>query len=72
MDYIIYWGILLVGFLVGYLTRVFLNRYSHYTGTIVVSDSEGKTVYSLMLEDYPEKIELRKHVLFRVVKDNRE
>jgi hypothetical protein len=72
MDYLIYWLIFTAGVLVGFLLRVFLNRFSHYTGAIVVSKVEGKTVYSLVLEDYPEKIELRKHVLFRVVEDDRE
>lgn len=72
MDILVYGLIFTAGVLVGFLVRVYLNRFSHYTGSIVVSKTDGKTVYSLVLEDYPEKIELRKHVLFRVVENDRE
>jgi len=69
-----WWVVLLIAwatFLVGYFTRGWVAyRFSRSTGTILVSKDEGKTVYSLILDDYPEKIELQKHVLFRV-EDNR-
>lgn len=72
MDILVYVLIFYGGFAAGFLLKAFLNRFSHYTGSIIVSKVEGKTVYSLVLEDYPEKIEMRKHVLFRVVEDDRE
>lgn len=70
MDILIYVLIFYGGWMTGWLTRVVLQRHSHYTGTLIVSKDEGKTLYSLVLEDYPEKIELRKHVLFRVVQED--
>jgi hypothetical protein len=71
-----WWVVLLIAwaaFLAGYLIRGWVAyRFSRSTGTIVVSKDEGRTMYSLILDDYPEKIELQKHVLFRVVEDDRE
>jgi len=49
-----------------------MMRFSPYTGVILVSKEEGKTLYSLILEDYPEKIELQKHVLFKVLEESEE
>ena len=70
-----WWQILLIvwiGFLGGYITRGWVTYRMKSTGTILVTKDEGRTMYSLILDDYPEKIALRKHVLFRVVEDNRE
>jgi hypothetical protein len=40
--------------------------FTHPTGTILVTKDHEKTVYSLELNDYPEKIEFRKEVVFKV------
>lgn len=69
MDWLIYvaifWGGLMVGMIIrGYMTWRFAS-----TGIILVSKEEGKTVYSLILDDYPEKLELQKHVLFKIEED---
>lgn len=58
-----------LGFLVGYLCKAWLtNRFKDYSGTIYVShdDLSEKVVYSLVLEDYPEKLEFKKVVVFKV------
>lgn len=61
-------GIFYLGFLVGYLAKAWLTyRFSDYSGVMIVSKDEGKTLYSLVLEDYPEKLEFKKHVHLRVV-----
>lgn len=56
---------LLVGIGIGLLIGKFLERRSSF-GAIVVTKTEGRTLYSLELNDYPEKIEFRKKVVFRV------
>ena len=43
-----------------------VHRFTDYTGTIRVSKNEEKTVYSLILDEYPEKLEFKKEVVFRV------
>lgn len=65
----IFWAGLLVGFL---LRSVLRYSFMDSSGVMFVTKEEGKTVYSLMLEDYPEKLEFRKHVLFKVIKDSEE
>jgi hypothetical protein len=56
----------------------FTHRFTDYSGTIVVEydEEQEKTVYSLVLDDYPDKFEFKKVVVFRVdvpdKKSNRE
>jgi hypothetical protein len=60
-------GIFAIGFFSGYLTnkRLLIRESS---GTIVVNrdNLREKTVYSLELDDYPEKLEFKKVVIFKV------
>lgn len=56
----------IVGFMVGFAVRGWFNSRSRYSGVIFVEKSEGKTVYSLVLDDYPEKLEFKKQVVLRV------
>jgi hypothetical protein len=66
-SFLIYLLILNVGILIGYGMRVWLvHRFTDYTGTIRVSKESEKTVYSLILDDYPEKLEFKKEVVFKV------
>ena len=53
----------------GFFIRVWIDhRFKEYSGTIVVDTDElrEKTVYSLILDDYPEKLEFKKEVVFKV------
>jgi hypothetical protein len=56
----------------------YIHRFMDYSGTIVVEydEKQEKTVYSLVLDDYPDKFEFKKVVVFRVdvpdKKSNRE
>jgi hypothetical protein len=64
--------ILLLGFVIGFLTSEWTRRRSRSSGVIHVSHSRGKTLYSLELSDYPEKLEFKKKVIFTVESDDRE
>jgi len=67
ISFLIYLLILNLGILIGYGARVWMvHRFTDYTGTIHVSKNEEKTVYSLILDEYPEKLEFKKEVVFRV------
>jgi hypothetical protein len=69
MDIVIYAVLFWSGTLIGYLGRVYLEkRFKDYSGTIVVDtdDLTEKTVYSLVLDDYPEKLEFQKEVVFKI------
>lgn len=53
----------------GFLIKTWMNgRFREYGGTIVVAtdDIREKTVYSLVLDDYPEKLEFKKEIVFKV------
>lgn len=70
MDILRYVLIFWAGIIVGILIKAWLNyRFSSYTGLILVKEEEGRTVYSLVLDDYPEKLELKKHVIFKVASE---
>lgn len=56
----------IIGICFGFMISELLGRYK-YGGNIVVTKSEGKTLYSLELNDYPEKIEFQKKVIFKVL-----
>jgi hypothetical protein len=69
MTVLIYVAIFWSGILVGFMLKAWLNgRFREYGGTIVVGTDEirEKTVYSLILDDYPEKLEFKKEVVFKV------
>lgn len=57
-------------FLLGFAARTWLiGRLGEYSGTIVVDKDKltETTVYSLILDEYPEKLEFKKMVIFRVL-----
>lgn len=71
MEIMAYLFIFSAGALIGYLGRVWMDhRFKDYSGTIVVDtdDLTHKTVYSLVLDDYPEKLEFQKEVVFKIDK----
>jgi hypothetical protein len=57
---------LIVGFMIGFAVKRWLISRKSYDGTILVSHEDQKTLYSLELDDYPEKIALQKEVVFKV------
>lgn len=67
MQLLIYGLIFWAGIIVGIAIKAWLNyKFAGYAGMMVVEREEGKTVYSLVLDDYPEKLEFKKRVIFRV------
>lgn len=58
--------IFILGLVVGFLIKLGLVRMTNYSGTILVTHNAGKIFYSLVLDDYPEKIEFKKKVIFKV------
>lgn len=59
-------------FICGVFAGVFISKLvghkNKYSGDIVVTKTnEGRTLYSLELNDYPEKIEFKKEVIFKVL-----
>jgi len=69
MDILVYAVIFWVGVLVGFMIKSWLTgKFRDYSGTIIVDTDKltEKTVYSLVLDDYPEKLEFKKEVVFRV------
>ena len=69
MSYI--WALLIlwVGILLGFAIRTWMtHRFTEYGGTIVIDQDSLRetTVYSLVLDDYPEKLEFKKEVVFKV------
>jgi hypothetical protein len=67
---VIFWLLVFwAGWLVGYVTKAWMDyKFRDYSGTIVVDKDRlrEKTVYSLILDEYPEKLEFKKTVIFRV------
>lgn len=65
-EILIYIGVFYFGLFSGYLLKSWLARRTTSSGTIYVTHDEEKTLYSLELDDYPESIEFRKEVVFKV------
>jgi hypothetical protein len=55
-----------IGVILGYLIRSGIARRQKSSGTIYVTHKEEKTLYSLELEEYPESIQFKKTVVFKV------
>lgn len=69
MDILIYAVIFWIGFVLGFLVKGWLDaRFRHYSGTILVStnEAEEKTLYSLELDDYPERLKFEREVVFKI------
>lgn len=64
----ILWYILVFSFglWIGFLLRAWIAHREQYSGTIHITHSEKKTLYSLELDEYPESIEFKKQIVFRV------
>ena len=55
-----------LGILIGVLLEKWKSHRSRYSGTILVTESEEKTLYSLELDEYPENLKFKKEVVFKV------
>lgn len=55
-----------LGIVGGFLLHGVLGRIRSYDGKIVVTHNRKGTLYSLELEDYPDKIEFKKEVILKV------
>lgn len=55
-----------VGIILGFLLHGVLGRLSSYDGKIIVTHNRNKTLYTLELDDYPDKIEFKKEVILKV------
>jgi hypothetical protein len=64
---LIYILIFYFGLMLGYLLKMWIHSRSEFNGAILISKEHDKTVYSLVLDDYPEKIEFKKEVILKVV-----
>lgn len=64
-GFLIFW----IGVFVGFGLKSWMTyKFRDYSGTLVVDKDElrEKTVYSLVLDEYPEKLEFKKVVIFKV------
>jgi len=69
MGFLIFFGGMWIGIILGFLIKSWLlAKFRASSGTIVVKRDglTEKTVYSLVLDDYPEKLEFKKLVIFKV------
>lgn len=58
----------MVGAAVFYLLNRVIFTTKEYSGSIVVTKNEEKTLYSLELNDYPDAIDFMDEVLFKIVR----
>ena len=69
IQILIYIVIFYAGVFFGFLLKSFIaSRWRDYSGTIYVNRDEvrEKTVYSLVLDEYPEELIFKKVVIFKV------
>jgi hypothetical protein len=66
MGILWYFLFLWLGIFIGFFLHGVLGRLSSYDGTIIVTHNRNKTLYTLELEDYPDKIEFKKEVILKV------
>jgi hypothetical protein len=55
-----------IGVLFGYIVRVFLAHRMRRSGTILVTKTEDKKIFSLVLDGDPEDLENQDEVMFKV------
>jgi hypothetical protein len=73
MQIVIYILIFYGGLVVGVILKSWLQYRTGYNGALLVTkEDDNKKVYSLMLDDYPEKIEFKKEVILKVVASTEE
>ena len=58
--------VFIFGLAIGWVLRGWVARKERSSGTIYVTHDQEKTLYSLELTDYPETIEFKKKVVFKV------
>lgn len=61
-----YGVIFYLGVFFGVLISWWLKSRKSYSGTIFVTETEEKTLYSLELEEYPEELRFKQEVVFKV------
>jgi hypothetical protein len=54
------------GAIFGFFTHRWVVSKTSYSGTMYVSHDAEKTLYSLELNEYPESIEFKKEIVFKV------
>jgi hypothetical protein len=67
MNWVIYILIFYGGVFIGYAIRSWLQYRTGYNGVLIIGKENDKKVYSLALDDYPEKIEFKKEVILKIV-----
>jgi hypothetical protein len=73
MQILIYILIFDAGLFLGYVIKAYLQYRTGYNGALLITEKQDdKKVYSLMLDDYPEKIEFKKEVILKVVASTEE
>ena len=66
-EFLVFFVIFWAAFILGFFTKSWIDsRFRDYSGTIVVDRIRDKTVYSLVLDEYPEKLEFKKVVILKV------
>jgi hypothetical protein len=65
LEIVLFIVVLNLGIFIGYVLRVYLTK-SNYVGTINITETPEKTIYSLDLSRAPEDIALREEVIFKV------
>jgi hypothetical protein len=66
IEILVFIGAFWLGIVVGFILKSFLVSRAKVSGTIFVTRSDEKLLYSLVLEDYPESIEFKKQIVFKV------
>lgn len=67
MEILWFFLVFYLGLFLGFCLRSWLGRrFKHYSGTMLVSHNEEKTVYTLELNDYPDELRFKKEVVFKV------
>lgn len=67
MEILWFFLVFYIGLFLGFFLRSWMGRrFKDYSGTMLITHKEEKTMYSLVLDDYPEKLEFKKEVVFKV------
>lgn len=66
MEFVMWAFACALGIVIGILLEKWKSSRGRYSGTILVTESEEKTLYSLELDEYPEELKFKKEVVFKV------
>lgn len=72
MDILMWIAIFMLGFSLGYLVKILMTNRISTSGIIRVTHSEEKTLYSLELNEYPDAIDFKDRVVFKVERSEEE